>query len=109
VSSPSISQALLLRLGSCGLLAVVLSASCGAGDETGDPYEVAYRAQGCGNGLREGTESCDGADLGGETCESLTLSAMPSGTLRCAESCVFDVRACRTDGAPDAGGTGGAG
>ena len=46
---------------------------------------------GCGNGVVEGAESCDGVDLGGETCASLGFS---SGSLACTAGCGFDVSGC---------------
>jgi len=48
-------------------------------------------AQTCGNGLREGTEQCDGSDLGGETCISRGFT---SGTLKCTAGCMFDTSSC---------------
>jgi hypothetical protein len=45
----------------------------------------------CGNGVREGREQCDGADLGGETCPSLGLGP---GTLTCLADCTFDRLGC---------------
>lgn len=38
----------------------------------------------CGNGLKEGSEACDGTDLGGQTCLS---QGFASGTLTCATNC----------------------
>ena len=45
----------------------------------------------CGNGVREGGEQCDGADLGGQTCQSQGFSG---GTLSCTGSCTFNTSAC---------------
>lgn len=45
----------------------------------------------CGDDVVEGTESCDGAALGGETCESLGYG---SGALTCTAGCGFDVSGC---------------
>jgi len=46
----------------------------------------------CGNGTRETGETCDGADLAGQTCASVGAG---SGTLRCASTCLaFDISAC---------------
>lgn len=45
----------------------------------------------CGNGLRETGEPCDGADLGGFTCESLGYA---SGTLSCMPGCLLDFSQC---------------
>lgn len=44
----------------------------------------------CGDGLRASAEECDGADLGGITCEKLGLA----GTLRCNSGCRFDFSSC---------------
>lgn len=48
----------------------------------------------CGNGVREGTEACDGADLGGATCASLGFSA---GSLACSSACTCVTQACCYD------------
>ncbi len=45
----------------------------------------------CGNGVREGGEQCDGADLGGATCASQGFSG---GTLACKGNCAFDTAGC---------------
>lgn len=45
----------------------------------------------CGNGIREGAEACDAADLGGATCEALGLDG---GTPHCRHDCTLDVTAC---------------
>jgi len=42
----------------------------------------------CGNGARDGSEQCDGTDLGGATCASLGFT--PDGTLACTSGCSFD-------------------
>ena len=47
---------------------------------------------GCGNGMKEGTEECDGADLGGATCGSLGFNN--GGTLACTAGCGFDTSGC---------------
>jgi uncharacterized protein YjiK len=48
----------------------------------------------CGNGVREGAEVCDGADLAGQTC---TSQGFDSGTLRCRSDCLgFDTSECAT-------------
>jgi len=48
----------------------------------------------CGNGVREPGEQCEGADLGGQTCEGLGLG---SGALSCT-SCLFDTSGCSNCG-----------
>jgi hypothetical protein len=49
----------------------------------------------CGNGVREGTEACDGADLGGQTCASVTDNFVQTGTLVCAPDCTLDSSDCK--------------
>ncbi len=45
----------------------------------------------CGNGVLEGTEECDGNNLGGATCEGLGYSG---GELACGTDCVLDKDLC---------------
>jgi len=45
----------------------------------------------CGNGTRETGEACDGADLGGFTCNAVGYA---SGSLICEPSCLFDFTGC---------------
>lgn len=52
----------------------------------------------CGDGVREGSEDCEGADLGDQTCASLGYTG---GSLGCTSSCTFDVSGCIA--APEAG------
>lgn len=49
----------------------------------------------CGNGVKETGESCDGADLGGQTCTGLGFSG---GALSCNANCTYNTSACT--GAP---------
>jgi hypothetical protein len=49
----------------------------------------------CGNGHVDGNESCDGADLNGQSCASLGLLF---GALGCTQSCRFDFGHCGTCG-----------
>jgi hypothetical protein len=48
----------------------------------------------CGNGRTDDGDSCDGADLRGETCESLGFTG---GRLRCTGDCEVDVSDCRRE------------
>lgn len=50
------------------------------------------KCQYCGDGVRNGPEACEGADLGGQTCQSLGYSG--GGTLKCAANCLHDVSGC---------------
>lgn len=45
----------------------------------------------CGNSMREIGEACDGADLAGQTCESLGFH---SGVLGCRADCTFSTAGC---------------
>ena len=45
----------------------------------------------CGDGKIDGTEICDGAELGGATCQGLGFKG---GTLVCSSSCVLDASMC---------------
>ncbi len=56
---------------------------------TTDPGEGG--GNGCGNGIPEVGESCDGDNLAQQTCETLGLG---SGELRCRADCTFDTRGC---------------
>ncbi len=50
----------------------------------------------CGNGVLETGEVCDGADLGGQTCQS---QGFAGGTLSCNATCSgFDTSGCTTGG-----------
>ena len=64
-------------------------ADCPAGDRDDvlgtDPFPV------CGNATIDGTEQCEGIDVGGETCVGLGL---PDGTLVCDGVCQFDTSGC---------------
>jgi hypothetical protein len=51
----------------------------------------------CGNGVREGSEQCDGADLGGQSCQS---KGFCSGTLSCDAGCTLNTSACSGTGQP---------
>lgn len=45
----------------------------------------------CGNGVKEGSEQCDGAQLGGQTCVGLGFDG---GSLVCSPACTFDTGSC---------------
>lgn len=57
---------------------------------------------GCGNGLIEDGEECDGAELVGATCQT---KGFVSGTLSCTSSCLYNVTTC--EAAPTSSGGGG--
>jgi len=59
----------------------------------------------CSNGIAEGSEQCDGADLSGQTCVSRGYAG--GGTLSCNTDCTFNVSACSAGGGGGGGGGGG--
>lgn len=46
----------------------------------------------CGDGVQDAGEACDGADLGGATCEGL---GYPPGDLACSAGCAVDASGCK--------------
>jgi hypothetical protein len=60
----------------------------------------------CGNGIIDAGESCDGPDLGFQTCASATLGSLPNGFLFCSQFCTLDTTFC-TAGDGGVGGAGG--
>lgn len=61
----------------------------------------------CGNSFVEGDELCDGFRLQGETCASVTMNSLRSGTLFCSATCTFDTTRCYSDGTGGGTGSGG--
>jgi hypothetical protein len=59
-------------------------------DTDGDGVGDACGAATCGNGVREGSEECDGPDLGTATCQTFGYL---SGFLSC-DQCAFDLSNC---------------
>ena len=55
----------------------------------------------CGDGVREGGETCDGTDLGGATCDGLGYTA---GSPACRADCTIDPAGCTTCGDGEAEG-----
>src|SRR4051794_15011048 len=49
----------------------------------------------CGDGHVDGSEKCDGADLGGQTCVDVTSGFAQGGTLACNPDCTFETSDCR--------------
>lgn len=80
-----------LALASCGD-SNIRDAVCG--DLTCDSSESAESCAedcGCGNGVLNAGEDCDGTDLGGATCAS---TGNGTGTLGCNADCTFDTDRC---------------
>ena len=57
---------------------------------------LAPDGQFCGNRSQEGSEECDGSDLGGESCSSFGFPG--GGQLRCTAACGFDPGDCSQGG-----------
>lgn len=70
-----------------------------AGQATCDPTRCTWVTSsctgGCGDGAKDGSDECDGADLGGADCASLGFSA---GTLKCSGTCKYDTSRCSSTG-----------
>lgn len=50
----------------------------------------------CGNGVIDEGEACDGANMGGKTCQDVFKGLV--GVLRCDDSCEWDVSGCAIPG-----------
>lgn len=71
------------------------SGGAGGSGAGGSPAGAAGSASTrCGDGIRNGTEACDGADLGGATCASALGKPAPIGPLACRADCTLDVSGC---------------
>ena len=60
----------------------------------------------CGDGFRDSSETCDGADLNSATCASQGFDA---GTLSCSSACAYVTTSCTTSSGGGGGGGGGGG
>jgi hypothetical protein len=60
----------------------------------------------CGDGFRDSSETCDGADLNSATCAS---QGFDSGTLSCSSACAYVTTSCSSAGSGGGGGGGGGG
>ncbi len=90
------------------LMVAGLVAACGAEDDSDQSSDSAKRPPGtrtCGNGRLDAGEQCDGTNLNGQTCETVTMGARPGGTLSCSKQCTFNTKKCTRGGG--SGGTGG--
>lgn len=72
---------LLLTVGGCGRSSFPFVNNNNTNDHPVD----------CGNGAIDPGEECDGANLGGETCESISMGI---GVLSCSAQCTFDIAGC---------------
>ncbi|MBN2724737.1 MAG: hypothetical protein JXR95_11760 [Deltaproteobacteria bacterium] len=51
----------------------------------------------CGNGVIDGLEECDGSELGGNDCTTVT-GGFIGGNLSCSSSCTYDTSSCNYTG-----------
>lgn len=58
-----------------------------------DALELSNCTQ-CGNGVREGSEPCDGGDVGGSTCEDAGFLPGVTGSVTCNSDCSFNTANC---------------
>jgi len=49
----------------------------------------------CGDGVIDAGEACDGANLNGQDCNTLTAGFVQGGTLACNPDCTFNTTDCR--------------
>ncbi|MBI5509768.1 MAG: hypothetical protein HY903_13520 [Deltaproteobacteria bacterium] len=61
-------------------------------------FDLSHCSGGCGNGLVDGSEDCDGASLNGASCGGLGYTAGPG--LACTADCSFDVSGCTSTACP---------
>jgi len=113
----AVSRAKQCRRACSGLIAACakVNAAAGFGDLTkGCMQDVLKRCKRegtgtcgafCGNGVKEGTEACDGTDLGGATCASLGLA---TGSVACTAACELDTRGCKVAAGGNVSGPNGA-
>jgi hypothetical protein len=69
--------------------------ACSSGPKPNHTIDATI-SEGCGNGVREEDEACDGADLGEMTCWA--QAGLLEGTLTCTADCTFDTADCHTCG-----------
>lgn len=76
----------------------------GTGSPGSGPGDVAEEL--CGNGVIDGGEECDGALVGGATCQTLGFSG--GGALNCDPvTCTYDESMCRRPAGQGGAGSGG--
>jgi len=83
-------MSLSVRVGTIVLLGVSVTAMGCGGRTVGATYNNTPPAV-CGDGVISGGEECDGAELGEQTCETLSVG---QGLLRCSDQCTFDIAGC---------------
>ena len=74
---------------------LAVAAACSGGGGTVHPIDAmqADAPPGCGNGVKEGIEVCDGSDLGSASCSTATAPGW-TGVLSCTSLCALDISGC---------------
>lgn len=63
---------------------------CASGNYCSENTCIRY----CGDGIINNGEACDGSNLNGKSCETLSGSSFTGGTLSCSSSCTFNTSSC---------------
>src|SRR5262245_49858020 len=85
-------------------ISALTAASIGAcGSDADAPSTV------CGDQMVQAGEQCDGQNLNGQTCQSVTMNPMATGTLACDTSCRLVTSGCTTGAGGGTGSGGGTG
>lgn len=71
-----------------------------------EDVDIVGIVSGCGDGLVESGESCDGVNLNSQSC---ITTGFTGGTLSCTASCTLNTTACTTSGGSSSSGGGGGG
>ena len=71
-----------------------------------DQVIITGTVPGCGDGVIQSGEECDGSNLNGKSCSTQGFSG---GTLSCNSNCTFNTSQCTTAPPPSGGGGGGGG
>ncbi len=53
--------------------------------------DISALVEGCGDGITNGVEQCDGSDLGGASCST---EGFDTGILGCSPACIYDTTSC---------------
>jgi hypothetical protein len=75
------------------------SSSSTTSTSTSSSSSTTVAASDCGNGVREGSEECDGTDFGDATCPGSSAT----GALLCTEGCTIDTSECPPVAAEECG------
>jgi hypothetical protein len=97
-SAPGIDPLLSISDGICRMVGFQAGGRVTCNDKCRFDFSGCTQWAGCGNGIVDGNEKCEGADLGGVTCATLgdftgAYWGYRGGTLKCSR-CGYDVSEC---------------